>query len=75
MTGANRFGTGKNELVFKVPRAKNSIKFIRITLTPSDTYNMEFLTRTGKLISRETGVYASDLQRIFTINTGLDTHL
>jgi len=75
MTGASRFRTSKNSIDFKVPRAKNSIKFIKITLTQSDTYDMEFLKMRGELVNKEENVYASDLQSTFTRNTGLDTHL
>ena len=75
MTGANNFVKGRNYIQFKVPKAKNKIKYVKITLNPMDTYDIEFQTRTGKLVKRVDGVYDDQLQDIFTENTGLDTHL
>lgn len=75
MTGANSFRKGNNFLMFKIPHAKNKIKYVKITLNQMDTYDIEFLKMKGELVNKEENIYASDLQSSFTRNTGLDTHL
>lgn len=87
MTGAKHFVGGDDMLSFQIA-AKNDrkIKGCRILLTPSDTYTMTFLKKAKKdpvfglsigmdIASVHENVYAEDLQRIFTSETGLETRL
>lgn len=87
MTGAKHFVGGDDTLSFQIA-AKNEkkIKGCRIVLDASDTYTVSFLTKAKKdpvfrmstgmeVLSERSGVYAEDLQRIFTSETGLDTRL
>ena len=78
MTGARNFmkDTQNNSLSFKIPKAKEGINYVKITLTPMDTYDMEFGTIRGidYSIKQEVDmVYADRLQDIFTMKTGLYT--
>jgi hypothetical protein len=80
MTGAKNLVGGPDMLAFKLPRAAKKITHVRITLTPMDTYTVEFLNcrTTPKRMIHETvvthdDVYAEDLQTIFTAETGLYT--
>jgi hypothetical protein len=82
MTGARNLSGSANSLSFKLPRAQRKITHVIITLTPADTYMMEFLNcrTTPKRLIRETvashtDVYAEDLDGIFTSETGLYTRL
>ncbi len=80
MTGAKDFVGNDTMLMFALPgrMAKNKANKCRITLNPMDTYDLEFFRiRKLMLVVTETiaGVYAEDLQRVFTKATGLDTHL
>ena len=82
MTGAKNFLGGEDHLQFSLPRgfASKGINKVKVTLLPSDTYKVEFLkfvpkTLDVKTIAAYEGVYCDDLQRIFTKETGLDTHL
>jgi hypothetical protein len=75
MTGAKHFTKGKNFIGFKIPRGNNKIRYIKIELNSMDTYDMKFMTLSGKIIKKEDGIYSDQLQEIFTENTGLYTHL
>lgn len=80
MTGAKDFAKddAKNEIVFKIGRNAKSVNYVRIKLTPMDTYDMEFLNVSVKGIkvkSKVEGVYNDQLQDIFTENTGMYTQL
>jgi hypothetical protein len=87
MTGAKHFVGGDDTLSFQIA-AKNErkIKGCRIVLDPTDTYTMTFLKKAKKdpvfgvsvgmeVATVREGVYAEDLQRIFTSETGLETRL
>ncbi len=43
MLGAKKLIGSENSLTFKIGRNPKSINYIKITLDPSDTYNVEFL--------------------------------
>jgi hypothetical protein len=80
MTGAKNFVKNDKDksIVFRVPNAKNSINTIRITLTSSDLYNVEFISVRGtniKTVKEVKGIYNDQLQSIFTKYTGLYTSL
>jgi hypothetical protein len=79
MTGAKNLTGGDNTLSFKIGRfAGLKITHVRIELTLDDLYTMTFLNCSRydyKEIEKVEGVYAEDLQRIFTETTGLKTCL
>ena len=80
MTGAKNFVKNDKDksIVFRVPKAKNSINTIRITLTSMDVYNVDFISVRGtniKTVATAKGVYNDQLQSIFTKYTGLYTSL
>ena len=79
MTGAKNILGGKNLLQLRFPNTgKGKPNSLRIELQPNDTYVVKFHRIRGRnidLISEHEGVFASDLQRLFTAQTGLDTHL
>ena len=83
MTGARDLIGGDNFLMFRLPAgfAKDGINKVRITLDWTDTYIFEALkVYRGPEVKFDTiekleGVYAEDLQEIFTRVTGLDTRL
>lgn len=82
MTGAKDFvrsDAGK-WLQFKLPSnfAKDKINCVKITLTPADLYDVEYLYIRGmnvKEVAVSRGIYADMLQADFKETTGLDTHL
>lgn len=85
MTGANTFGGSpeqRGQLSFRLPKAKNGINTVYITLTAADTYDIEFCRvshRMGvfKKVVKEAceGIYNDQLQEVFTRVTGLYTRL
>lgn len=80
MTGAKHFVESFNSLSFALPRgfAIQGINHVRIELMSNDTYSIKFGKNHGvRYVSiREVdGIYADDLQAVFTKYTGLDTHL
>lgn len=77
MTGAKSFVGDHNSLQFSIPMSEG-INKIRIELTPMDTYNMIFYRERKtnvKEIKRYDGVYADQLQDLFTVATNLYTRL
>lgn len=80
MTGAKQFvKDDKNKtIIFRLPKAKKGINYIRIKLTGSDLYDVEFISIRGanvKTVAKETGIYNDQLQSTFTKHTGLYTSL
>lgn len=83
MTGATSLAHGEtNEgiaLSFRIGNNDKKVKAVRITLTPRDEYNIEFFGRMKDfvmpIIKKVDGIYADQLQEIFTRYTGMDTHL
>lgn len=80
MTGAKHFlhdATGT--LSFQYPKRKGfKVSGVRIALNVMDTYDVTFvdMKRDYSTIEKAVpGVYADQLQRVFTAETGLDTHL
>lgn len=75
MLGAKSFIAIDNGLSFRfTARAKNGSNGLRITLEPSDTYKVEFLSiRAGKVTPKGSfeDIYAEDLTRLFEDQTGL----
>lgn len=80
MTGAKNLVALDKGLQFKLPAkfAKDGINLVTVKLDDSDTYTVEFFKFRGlnlTPISNHGGVYADQLQALFTATTGLDTHL
>ncbi len=79
MTGSKNLMGDTNSLQMHLTTNKAKAKYLRIELTPADTYTMVFssFTRDYQQIIKEEvkNVYADQLQSIFTKVTGLDTRL
>jgi hypothetical protein len=80
MTGAKNFTKDDESkfIMFKVPRAKNGITNVMITLTGNDLYNIDFFKIKGnnvKQLPTVKGVYSNELRDVFTQYTGLKTSL
>ena len=80
MTGAKNLAVdkSKNELHMKIGRNSKSISHVIIRLTSGDLYDMEFLSIRGssrKIKSKEKGVYADQLGKMFKKNTGMNVRL
>ncbi len=83
MTGAKNLVGAENYLQFDVPArlAKNGVNKVRITLTPSDTYELKafkFSRRTlecPQVGETTSNVYVENLRSAFTRLSGLDTSL
>ena len=75
MIGVKQFTGNKDNLVVKwTARSKNGANCVRVTLEPSDTYKVEFLSLRGTKITPKgttEGLYADDLIRHFERETGL----
>ena len=78
MTGAKNFTVGPKGAGFKIGKNSKGINYVRIDLDGRDLYNMEFIQLRGgniKIKSKEEGVYADQLRKVFTQHTGLYTSL
>ena len=78
MTGSKNLRGDEVSLTMDLTRNKLSAKWLTITLEQNDTYTMLFRSVRGmdiKVKAEITDVYAEDLQRIFTQETGLYTSL
>ena len=79
MTGAKNFSVGEEGFTFRLGRFPHvKINCIQIQLNSLDLYDIKFMRVYGMkctTIKEMNGIYAEDLQRIFTSVTGLDTHL
>ena len=79
MTGAQVSSEHKS-LIVKLPRGttRKSIRAMVVTLEPSDTYSVRFVSQTRsavRTVAKFDNVYAEDLRRIFEETTGLYTSL
>ena len=80
MTGAKNLTANGTGLTFRLPAnfAKNGINVVRIDLTPADDYNVTFYRVRGTkvtTVAEVAMVYADNLARVFTAETGLDTRM
>jgi hypothetical protein len=80
MTGAKHFASGEDKLQFSLPKCKDGINKVVITLTPEDLYTLEFYRLKWRsveynLVSEIQCVFADQLQEVFTEYTGLYTSL
>ena len=79
MTGAKHFGVGKEGLSFKIGRNSKQVNHIKIDYDRGrDLYNIKFdwVTKRG-IKNKKTlkGIYADQLQKAFTMHTGMYTSL
>ena len=78
MTGAKNLGASNKSLSMKIGRNSKSINYVVITLKSSDLYEMEFIRMRGAkrtVVKKVKGVYADQLQTMFTKYTGMNTRL
>lgn len=81
MTGARNMVDLGDGLRFDLPRgAKNRANKVAVRLTAADLYDVQFMhfnrsTLDCKTVGEQSGIYAEDLRRIFTAETGLETSL
>lgn len=78
MTGAKNFAADDNGMSFKIMRNSNKVTHVSIKLNFMDTYDITFYNIVGINIKKEytvRNVYNDQLQDVFTIHTGLNTHL
>ena len=78
MTGAKNLGSTNKSLQFKIGRNSKSISHVIITLKSSDLYDVEFIRMRGvkrTVVKKVKGVYADQLQTMFTKYTGMNTKL
>jgi hypothetical protein len=83
MTGARKLVTMEQGLRFRLPDqfAISGINQVVVLLDPTDDYTVRFERSNvrarvpNKVVSEYHGVYADQLQSLFTKVTGLDTHL
>lgn len=78
MTGARYIMGSSNSLSFRIPKAKESINYVKVTLNALDLYDVEFGRIRGdsyKVVSEANCIYDDQLQSVFTKNTGLYTRL
>lgn len=80
MTGAKNLLGDEKALTFTLPSnfANHKINRVRVTLTPADTYTVEFYRVRGIKCDRFAAVenvYCDNLAECFTRITGLDTSL
>lgn len=80
MTGAKNLGDGDKYLSFKLPKSKDGINYVKITLTGNDLYDIEFgkaniKAASYKVVKSLDGIYGDQLQKIFTQYTGLYTKM
>jgi hypothetical protein len=78
MTGAHNMLGSADSLTFKIMRNAKMVSHVRITLQPSDLYQVEFLkVRGGKVqtLASHDGIYFDGLCSLFERETGLYTRL
>jgi hypothetical protein len=90
MTGAKNLMSDGNKLHMTLPKNMSKANRLTITLDPNDTYQIRFFKLTGGKLNMKTfeyseikekdikvsdGIYADQLQDIFTSITGMYTHL
>lgn len=80
MTGARNLTGHKNALSFRIPgnMTKKGINWVKITLNPMDTYDLEFGRIRGMryhCVDRIDGIYDDMLPDSFRRVTGLETRM
>lgn len=78
MTGSKIFAAIENGLSMHLTKNMPGAKYLQVKLNSLDLYDLKF-TKIVKdrlvVIKEVNGIYADQLQKIFTNITGLDTHL
>lgn len=80
-TGARDLTGDSTSLTFKLPKAKDGIKAVKVNLDPSDTYTVTFYeiarapSRAVTVVKESSDVYCDSLVELFETTTGLYTHL
>lgn len=79
MTGSKNLVVSNNYLRMNLTKNKIAAKWLKITLNTNDLYEMHFFNADKKCNiitkSKFDNVYAEDLRKIFTEETGLLTYL
>jgi len=78
ITGTKNLVSDLNSLSFRIPRSKDGINYIKITLTSKDIYDVEYGKIYGykyTIVKREEGIYNNMLVSNFEKNTGLLTSI
>lgn len=79
MTGSKNFVNTGTGLKMQLRRNKSNAQYLTITLTPMDTFDMNFVRVNGKMevieVANFEGVYWTELTKIFEQVTGLYTSL
>jgi hypothetical protein len=80
MTGAKNFCGTADSLSFRIPgtMTRNRINYVKITLTPSDTYTVVFMVIRGmtvKEVATHEDIYNDMLCELFRNVTGLETRM
>lgn len=75
MTYSKQLDGARKWPTFTVKFPHGNAKILRIALAPSDTYTVQFMTRTGKVIKELDDIYAEQLPDVVAQGTGLALHL
>lgn len=79
MIGAKNLCASEKSLSFKVGRNDKRVTHVRVTLTPADVYEVQFLRCIGfkptVTIAERENVYADSLNAVIETETGLRTSL
>jgi len=90
MTGSKNFIALDNGVRMDLTKNMSGANKLYITLDGADLYNMKFIKYTPGRLNKKTfaytddktteikeynGIFAEQLQELFTVTTGLDTHL
>jgi hypothetical protein len=82
MTGASSFASGRfgdrPGLSFRLPRCKDGIQSVIITLTPDDLYDITYgkiVKFDYRVVAESKGVFVETLRKDFESHTGLYTSL
>lgn len=80
LTGSRHFTGDANSLSFQVGANAKNVTHVKVTLLPSDTYEMTFLrfmpaTGDVETLATESDVYCEQLQDFFETHTSLYTTL
>jgi hypothetical protein len=74
MTGSKNFVGSKDSLTFRVGRNPKGIQVVKVTLTPADMYDVQFIKARGvnvRVAAEIKEIFAEDLKDAFFEGTGL----
>lgn len=78
MTGAKEFCKTDNSMMFRIPKAKDGINYVKIELNGRDLYDVSFVRIRGmnfEEVSKVEDIYCDMLVETFEQNTHLYTKL